>query len=69
MEPAGADDVELARRLILADHDRAAAEAAILLFEPVERVALAGGQADIMAESLSETGSAQIVLVPRDASD
>jgi hypothetical protein len=53
VEPAGADDVELARRLVLADHDGAAAEAAILVLEPFQRVALVRGQANIMAESLS----------------
>ena len=53
MQPAGADDEELAQRLILADHHGAAAEAAILLFEPLERIPLARGQLDVMAESLS----------------
>ena len=53
MEPAGADDVELARRFVLPDDDGAAAKGAILLLEAVKRVLLARGQADVMAESLS----------------
>jgi hypothetical protein len=53
MEPARAHDVKLARRLVLADDDGAAAEAAVLLLEPLERIPFARGQADVMAESLS----------------
>jgi hypothetical protein len=53
MQPARADDVELARRLVLADDHGAAPEAAILLLEPLERIPFARGQADVVAESLS----------------
>ena len=39
--------------LVLADDDGAAAAVAILLLEPVQRLLLAGGQPDVMAEPLS----------------
>ena len=53
MEPARADDEQLARRLILADDDGAAPVGAVLLLELVERLTLGVGQPHIMAEPLS----------------
>ncbi len=53
MEPARADDEQLARRLVLADDDGAAPVGAVLLLEAVERLALGVGQPHVMAEPLS----------------
>ena len=57
MQPAGADDEQLARALILANDDGAAPIGALLLLEPGERRLSRFGQPDIVAEPLSEATS------------
>ncbi len=52
MEPALADDIELARGGVLADHHRAALAAPVLVLETGERLPLGFGQTHEMAEPL-----------------
>ena len=57
MEPAGADDEQFARTVMLADHDRAAPEGPLLLLEPIQRVPLALRQAQMIVQPFGQTTS------------